>query len=451
MSAWWQCCGCHRELNPELYGEDCPDCGHQRCEDCSGELIVSQYKPSVIYHTRAKAKHLPIILETVPTNACADFGSEVNCISETYARMLGAHIEKGNQTFKLPISGRFLSSIGTAIFNCRFIREPSMPQYVVFYVFRKLIRDVVLGRQFLRTSRTLDLHVNRLQDAPMTETQEGVVSVKSVGNSQESIKCWLDKVKVQSLPDTGAEVNMVSTEFAAKLGYHTQDLGDKLIQRNEGTFIEFVDGSTVPPVGTIPLQVSCCDPSRCSEAPRSLVDSSFLSPRTPPTGVLAWNQMVVETFYVVHGLEHDAVLGETLLMTVDAFNLHANNIQPVEHATPRPGCRREHSNFKRKADVVQGFIAIGRKKRRLEGSNQAQPALSEKKQFEQQLSIEMDRYEKEVAEIEDRFLKGNVYEELVPAMRAQASQDHMKWMRENKSNFDRFHPGYWGRVMPQEI
>jgi len=33
-SGWWVCCGCDREVNPSLYGEDCPDCGHTKCSDC---------------------------------------------------------------------------------------------------------------------------------------------------------------------------------------------------------------------------------------------------------------------------------------------------------------------------------------------------------------------------------------------------------------------------------
>lgn len=80
-----------------------------------------------------------------------------------------------------------------------------MSQTVSFYVFPKLFRDVIIGRQFLRNSHTLDLHTKRLQDAAANYCQDGTVAVKSVGHIQEHIKCWLDGIQVETLPDTGAK------------------------------------------------------------------------------------------------------------------------------------------------------------------------------------------------------------------------------------------------------
>jgi len=34
-SGWWRCCGCGREVNPDLNNDDCPDCGHHKCDECA--------------------------------------------------------------------------------------------------------------------------------------------------------------------------------------------------------------------------------------------------------------------------------------------------------------------------------------------------------------------------------------------------------------------------------
>lgn len=31
---WWKCCQCSREVNPDWYGDSCPDCHHSKCEHC---------------------------------------------------------------------------------------------------------------------------------------------------------------------------------------------------------------------------------------------------------------------------------------------------------------------------------------------------------------------------------------------------------------------------------
>jgi len=35
VSYWWICCQCTREINPSSWGENCPDCSHEKCGFCS--------------------------------------------------------------------------------------------------------------------------------------------------------------------------------------------------------------------------------------------------------------------------------------------------------------------------------------------------------------------------------------------------------------------------------
>lgn len=42
MDDLWVCCGCGREVNPALFGEWCPDCGHIRCYFCTYSYDVDE-------------------------------------------------------------------------------------------------------------------------------------------------------------------------------------------------------------------------------------------------------------------------------------------------------------------------------------------------------------------------------------------------------------------------
>ncbi|PMD63388.1 uncharacterized protein K444DRAFT_627104 [Hyaloscypha bicolor E] len=43
-TTWWRCCQetCeHREVNNEAWGTTCPDCSHEKCEDCEENITPS--------------------------------------------------------------------------------------------------------------------------------------------------------------------------------------------------------------------------------------------------------------------------------------------------------------------------------------------------------------------------------------------------------------------------
>jgi hypothetical protein len=152
----WSCCNCTREVNEDWDTDWCPDCGHKKCDECrplvqccrgcdgcretcdiskrydfrSTGIATSTSEPCsdlIIDHLRAKGRHLAIFLDSnlVP-DACADSGSEVNCITSEFATKLGATISVNECVFDLPIKGRELLSIGTAMIKCKFPFEPFM-------------------------------------------------------------------------------------------------------------------------------------------------------------------------------------------------------------------------------------------------------------------------------------------------------------------------------------
>ncbi len=34
LAGWWRCCQCQYDVNSALWGDDCPMCTHEKCDDC---------------------------------------------------------------------------------------------------------------------------------------------------------------------------------------------------------------------------------------------------------------------------------------------------------------------------------------------------------------------------------------------------------------------------------
>jgi hypothetical protein len=233
LNGWWRCCqeGCGREVNPASWGEYCPDCSHTRCSSCEDlggsspgpkppkpkptppELVSDCYvsppamTPPVRYHYRAKPRSLSMFINGALSSCCADSGSEVNCMTDTYARAIGAVVTNEIVLFYLPVRGRFLKSVGFAQLMCQFPTSPSMDQQVEFFVFEKLQCQVLFGRQFLRSTHTLDLYQHRLRVADSFPSVP--LAVRSVGQVEERVHCWLDGEPVSLLADTGSDFNLI--------------------------------------------------------------------------------------------------------------------------------------------------------------------------------------------------------------------------------------------------
>jgi hypothetical protein len=213
MGGWRKCCQCGCDVNEAGYEEVCQECSHYKCMFCDdhgygsggrgswGDSAASSSSPTLpeatenpMLHLRAYRKRLRVLLDYVLVEkACADSGCEVNCISEAYSSKIGARILKltRGKSFNLPVNGHSIGSIGVVLANCRFPRAPFMPQMCKFFVFKKLICEVILGRQFLRDTRMLDNHQERFED--INRGLGDTAIVRSVGTVREHVHCWLNE------------------------------------------------------------------------------------------------------------------------------------------------------------------------------------------------------------------------------------------------------------------
>jgi hypothetical protein len=233
---WGTFCQCSpNNVYTGLGGDYCPDCGpgsHCYCHKhghnygkAGGLSWEDNYSPppaaiatETIQHLRASKKLLPIYLKNVLTeHAYADSGSELNCISKSYLRKIGAGFTLRRRDFKLPVKGLSIKSIGFSYITCRFPNGPPMKQTCTFQVFQSLVCDVILGRQFLRLTQTLDMHQHRLIEIESTPNASKVV--RSIQSGCEWVYCWLEGSPVWCLPDTGSDSNLISLEFVRTIGY----------------------------------------------------------------------------------------------------------------------------------------------------------------------------------------------------------------------------------------
>lgn len=67
MTGWWVCCqeDCHREVDSSFFGTTCPDCGHEKCDDCGelGNSTASVFNPTYAVHP-ADSQQPPAMLYT---------------------------------------------------------------------------------------------------------------------------------------------------------------------------------------------------------------------------------------------------------------------------------------------------------------------------------------------------------------------------------------------------
>ncbi|KAH9209296.1 hypothetical protein DL95DRAFT_477643 [Leptodontidium sp. 2 PMI_412] len=333
-----------------------------------------------LLHIRPTAQHLPIFIHDYLVNACADSGSQVNCITEDYAKHLGATVKR----------------------NCRFPNAGSVILTINFIVFPQLVSRAILGFEFLDSTQTLSKHRHRLKDieadaGDATRVEFPLVrSVRKKGGVTASVQCWLNGNLIHSLPDTGADLNLMSEKFAASLSLFRE-------------------------------------PAQCLPVTHELVKRSSFGSSQPDLGCVPANSRIIKTFHIVPDLEENVILCETLLATVDAFNQHRGNF-----------VSSKRSRFSR--------ISVGKEKKGKERKTVVHTDIPEDNsaRFDNCYNNANDCYENKLAKINESVLYGEIEESLVPALKDRAYELFLSWARQNKDRFDRFRPGFYEQKFGQE-
>ena len=176
-------------------------------------------------------------------------------INAKFARELDLVIDSVTPcpAFELPTFKKLLKPSGRVSVTCEFPEEPESRVVEVFFVIENFAHSVVVGRIFLRETKTIDKFRYRLKDKPLQVHEIPVVA--SFGGQDEKLKFWLDGQELVSTPDTGSEINVMSLSFAKQRGFvikedtiHQVCFADSSLQDVEGVVSVPVSfGNGLPP------------------------------------------------------------------------------------------------------------------------------------------------------------------------------------------------------------
>jgi hypothetical protein len=167
--------------------------------------------------------------------AFPDSGSSRDFLSQEFVqKYLPTHpIDSGSiSNIKMP-NGKLIRSLGELQVSWRFEGE-STAYTRSFAVLPSCVHDVVLGKTFLRLSKTLPNFRNRLREKLVSCS--GARRVHLIGSS-EQVLGRLDGYLTSACPDTGSDIMAVSLSFAEKRRYRVDRSQENKIQ------VQFADGS----------------------------------------------------------------------------------------------------------------------------------------------------------------------------------------------------------------
>ena len=272
--------------------------------------------------------------------ACPDTGSEENIISADLVRSLGLPIREftelqagsPSKTRQFVLAnGNTMEAIGEVEVLCAFGNRPyplSSCIRVIFNVFLQLAAPIIIGMCFLEDTETMTKHRDRLIRVPSYEP----VRVYSMGRLKKELMCFVDKQLTFGLPDTGSEIDLMSTQFASER---------RLKVEEKRECIEFADGSFAIASGVVKAKLSL-DEHASATAP------------------------IVE-FLVLENLIHDVLLGEKSIEEFEIFTKHQNSVL----STMGPGTASELNwirlagNFERIFGWIRRRIRLRRRHERL--------------------------------------------------------------------------------------
>ncbi|KAF2493058.1 hypothetical protein BU16DRAFT_96813 [Lophium mytilinum] len=196
-------------------------------------------------HSRNLKRHYEIhgTLANTSVAALPDTGSGHNILSLAFANEHKLNVDQSAKVNFLLPSGQMTRSVGSVKVTWSFLGE-SKPLDIIFDVLPRCTHPVILGKEFLKLTRTLTHLAQRIKSKLLpVSAQQGV---RLLGRQNERVLGLLEGRPVTAVPDTGSDVMLISKAYAIQHNY--QILKDQHL-RSE---LEFADGSRAITSGIIP-------------------------------------------------------------------------------------------------------------------------------------------------------------------------------------------------------
>ena len=251
---------------------------------------------------------LHVLIDGINIHALHDTGAEMNFLNNYYAQEIGLQ-----PTYFLPEqyvslrigNGRIINSIGKVEAEWQFNEEPENKYKITFQVLPDCIFDVMIGAIFLYATSILTTNRLRLTRIPKPARALKTRVVNLCGLPGRELNGFLENERCSALPDSGAEPNLLSYEFAKQKGW----LLATFAAPESDFLLQFADGSTETIEGRLRLIWS------------------FKRGWTVAEDQIPFNTVVV--FDVLRDCPFHIVLGQDFLDETEAFTQHMRAFEDV--------------------------------------------------------------------------------------------------------------------------
>lgn len=300
--------------------------------------VKQRYIPSL---HGLRHREVPGTVNDVPVKAVPDYGSSIDAISDGFARKHGMEVKAADKILiKLP-GGGIAESVGVVIGHFKFQSE-SQTYTRYFRVLKKCAFDMVLGREFLKQTKTLTDFCHRIVKRFRPCVQKGGRFFLLDESPKDRIRCAVNGSDASAFPDTGSDLMLVSGNFARRnnLKVHRGKKYRQEVQLADGSFIR-TDGMTLdaelefdtPPMSS-PREF---DLGQYLEYDRGLTDLL-----KEGRGVKAANDksVFICDLHVVDDLPCDIILSSDFIFDHQVFSrfkhLFFTEPPPPDHPDPHP-------------------------------------------------------------------------------------------------------------------
>jgi hypothetical protein len=226
---------------------------------------------------------IPARLDGRRISAFPDIGAPANFIALNYVRDRGLPIDfAARKSIKTSV-GSTINILGTVTLPFSFKGEATSHQ-LTFNVIHKSVHEVILGSPFLTLTQTFTRYVHRLRQMVRAIPLPRVCYL----GSHQYVSGKVNDTYVDAVPDTGADVSVMSLSFAEEHGFSINTSPEHQV------LLEFADSSTATSIGVVEIEWK--------------FGSSEVSHR-------------INT-YILEELQRDLILDNTFLHDADAFIVH---------------------------------------------------------------------------------------------------------------------------------
>jgi hypothetical protein len=198
--------------------------------------------------TTTETKHnfeIPSLIGGNSVRALGDFCAKKNYMSEEKAQRLGLAIDRQSVSSVSIGNGRIVSTKGTVETPFRFENERETYS-LVFHIIPSCVQDIILGKAFLKATKTFSSLVNYARRVVRRNIGGGTPRhFLYLGDSAPNFTGLLNGSKQKALADSGSKVLLMDEGYANSIGLS--------IARGHAheTKLRFADNSSVLTVGMV--------------------------------------------------------------------------------------------------------------------------------------------------------------------------------------------------------